>query len=128
MIDQILFGSSACGLFVYMMTKIRCLLTSCDSPVIVIDSNSNELTTINHKDTDVLIISKNKNEYVCFYYLKYGIMIPIIKPIKVKEFKTKQSKYDIVGQLPIRSILLAPSGGGKTILLQNMILDISRLF
>ena len=66
MIDQILFGSSACGLFVYMMTKIRCLLTSCDSPVIVIDSNSNELTTINHKDTDVLIISKNKNEYVCF--------------------------------------------------------------
>lgn len=55
-------------------------------------------------------------------------MIPIIKPIKVKEFKTKQSKYDIVGQLPIRSILLAPSGGGKTILLQNMILDIySRL-
>ena len=53
-------------------------------------------------------------------------MIPIIKPIKVNEFKTKQSKYGIVGQLPIRSILLAPSGGGKTILLQNMILDIYR--
>ena len=53
-------------------------------------------------------------------------MIPIIKPIKVKEFKTKQSKYDIVGQLPIRSILLAPSGGGKGALLQNMILDIYR--
>ena len=60
------------------------------------------------------------------FYLKYGIMIPIIKPIKVKEFKTKQSKYDIVGQLPIRSILLAPSGGGKGVLLQNMILDIYR--
>ena len=53
-------------------------------------------------------------------------MIPIIKPIKVKEFKTKQSKYDIVGQLPIRSILLAPSGGGKGVLLQSMILDIYR--
>ena len=57
MIDQILFGSSACGLFVYMMTKIRCLLTNCDSPVIVIDSTSNELTAVNQKDTDVLIIS-----------------------------------------------------------------------
>ena len=53
-------------------------------------------------------------------------MIPIIRPIKVKEFKTKQSKYDVVGQLPIRSILLAPSGGGKGVLLQNMILDIYR--
>ena len=61
-----------------------------------------------------------------FSYLQYGIMIPIIRPIYVKEFKTKQSKYDIVGQLPIRSILLAPSSGGKGVLLQNMILDIYR--
>ena len=47
-----------------------------------------------------------------------------IQPIKVKEHEVKQSKYHQVGKLPIRSILLAPSGSGKTVLLQNMILDI----
>ena len=50
--------------------------------------------------------------------------VPDIKPIKVKEFNFKQSKYKQCGKLPVRSILLAPSGGGKTVLLQNMILDI----
>ena len=50
--------------------------------------------------------------------------IPLVKPINVKEYTSRQSKYDVVGKLPIRSILLAPSGGGKTVLLQNMILDI----
>ena len=50
--------------------------------------------------------------------------VPDIKPIKVKQFASKQSKYDVVGQVPIRSIILSPSGSGKGILLQNMILDI----
>ena len=52
--------------------------------------------------------------------------VPIIQPIKVKEFDTKQSKYDMVPRLPMRSVILGPSGSGKTILLQNMILDIYR--
>ena len=51
---------------------------------------------------------------------------PIIKPIKVKEFEYKQSKYKQCGSLPVRSILLGPSGSGKGVLLQNMILDIYR--
>ncbi len=51
---------------------------------------------------------------------------PTIKPIDVKEFTSKQSKYDVVGRLPIRDILLAPSGGGKGVLMSNMILDIYR--
>ncbi len=38
--------------------------------------------------------------------------IPKIEPISVKEYITKQSKYDIVGKLPIRTVLLAPSGSG----------------
>ena len=50
--------------------------------------------------------------------------VPSIQPIKLKEYEVRQSKYNVVGKLPIRSVLLAPSGGGKTILLQNMILDI----
>ena len=49
---------------------------------------------------------------------------PKIKPRHVKEYEVKQSKYPQVGKLPIRSILLAPSFSGKTVLIQNMILDI----
>ena len=52
--------------------------------------------------------------------------IPIIKPIKLKEYHVKQSKYDMVARLPMRSIILSPSGGGKTILIQNIILDIHK--
>ena len=47
-----------------------------------------------------------------------------IEPIKLKEYETKQSKYDIAPKIPFRSIILGPSGSGKTILLQNMILNI----
>ena len=49
---------------------------------------------------------------------------PVITPAKIKEYEVKQSKYHQCGKLPVRSILLSPSGGGKTVLLQNMILDI----
>ena len=51
---------------------------------------------------------------------------PDIKPISIKQFETKQSKYDQVQKLPVRGILLGPSGAGKSVLLQNMILDIYR--
>ena len=53
-------------------------------------------------------------------------IVPEIKPHKSPSFNCKQSKYPHVGKLPLRSIILSPSGGGKTILLQNMILDIYR--
>ena len=53
-------------------------------------------------------------------------MIPQVKPIKLKEFETKQSKYPMVGKLPTRAILCGPSGAGKGVLLSNMILDIYR--
>ena len=49
---------------------------------------------------------------------------PKIQPIKLKEYTTKQSKYGQAAVLPMRSIVLGPSGSSKTILLQNMILDI----
>ena len=45
--------------------------------------------------------------------------IPQIKPIKVTEYETKQSKYEMVPNLPVRSIILGPRGSGKTILLQK---------
>ena len=49
-----------------------------------------------------------------------------IAPIKLKEYESKQSKYDIAPKIPFRSIILGPSGSGKTILLQNMILNVYR--
>ena len=49
---------------------------------------------------------------------------PNVKPIRTKEYEVPKSKYSVVGALPTRSIILGPSGSGKSILLQNMILDI----
>ena len=51
---------------------------------------------------------------------------PQIFSTKVPEHVSAQSKYEFAAALPTRSLILAPSGGGKTVLLQNMILDIYR--
>ena len=52
---------------------------------------------------------------------------PTISQIKHIEYECKQSRYgEHVPKLPMRSMILAPSGSGKTVLLQNMILDIYR--
>ena len=39
--------------------------------------------------------------------------IPKIEPIKLKDYTVKQSKFDMVPRIPMRSLVLAPSGGGK---------------
>jgi hypothetical protein len=49
---------------------------------------------------------------------------PKIEPIQEIKYTVKQSKYESAGRLPIRSIVAGPSGSGKGILLQNMVLDI----
>ena len=49
---------------------------------------------------------------------------PTVLPIKIKDYTVRQSNYDVVGKLPIRSIILGPNGTGQTVSLQNMILDI----
>ena len=50
--------------------------------------------------------------------------VPTIEPIKVTEYETKQSRFSHCGKLPIRSIVLGPSGSCKTVLLTNLILDV----
>ena len=50
--------------------------------------------------------------------------VPNIKPIKTKQYDVPESRYKQAGKLPFRSIILGSSGSGKTILLQNMIIDI----
>ena len=55
------------------------------------------------------------------------MLAPKITPIQLKEYNCKQYKYsDVAPKLPMRSMLVGPSGGGKTVLLTNMILDIYR--
>ena len=51
---------------------------------------------------------------------------PVIMPIRQKSNDVPASRYKQCAGLPLRSIILAPSGGGKGILLQNFILDIYR--
>ena len=50
---------------------------------------------------------------------------PSLKPIQLKEHICKQGHYgDIVPTLPMRSMLVGPSGSGKIVLLTNMTLGI----
>ena len=51
---------------------------------------------------------------------------PVIRPHRCKDYSCRQSRYEHVPSLPTRMILLAPSGSGKTILLQNLLLDVYR--
>ena len=50
--------------------------------------------------------------------------IPKIEPIELKDYTVKQSKFEVVPKIPMRSLILAPSGGGKTVLIQNLIMNI----
>jgi hypothetical protein len=49
-----------------------------------------------------------------------------IKPIELKEYSCKQSEHNHLPRIPLRTIILSPSGGGKTVLLSNLILHIYR--
>ena len=47
-----------------------------------------------------------------------------MKPIRNKEYDVQKNEYVQLGSLTTRSILFGPSGSGKSILLQNTILDV----
>ena len=51
-------------------------------------------------------------------------MVYDVKPLPSKTYKLQQSKYDDVPQLSTRMMVLAPSGSGKSVLLQNLITDV----
>ena len=55
-----------------------------------------------------------------------GEMPATIKPHKVPEYTTKTPKDPLLPPTPLRAIILAPSGSGKTILIQNLICDLYR--
>jgi|GEM_PF-1569947 len=51
---------------------------------------------------------------------------PKLEPVALKQYTYKQSRFPQAPELPCRSCLLSPSGGGKTVLIQNLILDVYR--
>ena len=65
---------------------------------------------------------------IIFYISLISTMtdVPIIKPINITEYEFKQPKYEHVLKLPFRSIIVASSTGGKTVLVQNLILNVYR--
>ena len=58
--------------------------------------------------------------------MKNNSTVPIIQPRNITEYEYKQSKYPHVPRIPFRSIIVASSTGGKTVLIQNLILDVYR--
>ena len=50
--------------------------------------------------------------------------IPTVEPIDIPQYKYKNSKYEILPKLPARMIAVASSTGGKSVLIQNLILKI----
>ena len=52
--------------------------------------------------------------------------MPDVKPIDEIKYDFKQSKHEVVPKLPMRAMIVGPSGSGKSILLVSMILDIYR--
>ena len=52
--------------------------------------------------------------------------IPTIKPYNNDKYTCNQSEYKMVSELPTRALIVAPSNSGKSVLLQNIILDIYR--
>ena len=59
------------------------------------------------------------------YKFRKRMTTPSLKPIELKEHTCRQGHYgNIIPKLPMRSMLVGPSGSCKTVLLTNMTLDI----
>ena len=52
--------------------------------------------------------------------------IPTVEPIDIPQYKYKNSKYEILPKLPAGMIAVASSTGGKSVLIQNLILKMYR--
>ena len=53
-------------------------------------------------------------------------MPSVVQPAKIPEYVTRGAKDPLLPKTPLRGILLAPSGSGKTVLLSSMLLDFYR--
>ena len=49
--------------------------------------------------------------------------MPKVNKIAVTEYELKQPKSQVMSSVPLRGLLVNPSGGGKTTLMANMIIN-----
>ena len=49
--------------------------------------------------------------------------MPKVNKIEVTQYELKQPKSEVMSSTPLRGLLTNPSGGGKTTLMANMILN-----
>ena len=54
------------------------------------------------------------------------MVVAAITPAKIEECTCKQSRYAIAPELPMTAVVDGPSGSGKSVLLQQLILDTYR--
>ena len=52
--------------------------------------------------------------------------VPTVEPIDIPKYQFKNSKYEMMPSLPARMLAVASSTGGKTVLIQNLMLKIYR--
>jgi len=64
MFEQLLIGSSATGALVYLLSRIR-IYFRCDEPLVVIDSNDNEIVTVSDERVDIIVIKKKAKDPTC---------------------------------------------------------------
>jgi len=64
MLDQLLIGSSFTGALVYLLVRTR-IYFRCDDPIVIIDSNDNEITVVSDEYKDVVVINKKKAQNIC---------------------------------------------------------------
>ena len=50
--------------------------------------------------------------------------IPTVEPVDIPQYKSRNSKYEILPKLRSTMIAVASSTGGKSVLIQNLILKI----
>ena len=94
----------------------HCTLTTVMTQMTLEDGHANHVTCFD-ADHGVNVITRIN---------KMPTTTPGIKTAKIKECSCKQSKYKIAPECPFRAIAYGPSGSGKSVLLQQFILDVYR--
>ena len=61
-----------------------------------------------------------------FYIKLMSEDIPKVEPIDIPKYNYKNSKYEMMPNLPARMLCVASSTGGKTVSIQNLILKLYR--
>lgn len=65
MLDQLLIGSTFTSAMVYLFTRIRVYMKCDEDPMLILDSNDNEIVTVSDDQKDIIIITKRTKQSTC---------------------------------------------------------------